>query len=153
MKSVTVWSWNANSLIANGNKFLHSLNNMNIMPDVICYQESKLKFNKIFHIKNYKVYRKDGPDNQLTGGGVVTFIKSNIRHTVTPILSDIEAMKITLHLVCQDIDIINIYNPPQKIIDVHKYNQLIKNSNLLLIGDLNAHNTFWHSNNTNANGR
>ena len=121
MKSVTVWSWNANSLIANGNEFLPVLNNMNIMPEVICFQESKLKFNKIFHIKNYKVYRKDRSDNQPTGGGVDTFIKSYIRHTVPPILSDIKAIKITFRLACQNIDIISTYNPPQKIIDVHKY--------------------------------
>ena len=99
------------------------------------------------------MHRKDKPANQLTGSGVATFIKSNIRHTITPILSDIEAIKITLRLDSLDIDIINIYNPPQKLIDVHKYDQLITNSNFLLIRDLNAHNTFWHSKDTYTNGQ
>ena len=58
------------------------------------------------------------------GGDVLTFIKFNVRHTITPILFDIETIKITLHLASQNLYIINLYNPPQKIIKVHKHNQL-----------------------------
>ena len=92
-------------------KLLHILNDVNTIPDIIFIQERKLRINKIFRNKNYKVYRKDRPSSHPTDGGVATFIKFNIRHTITSIFSDVFALKITLHLDNLDIDIINITHP------------------------------------------
>ena len=125
---------------------------MPIMPDIICAQETKLKFNKTFYIKNYTPIRKDRSPDQATGGGVAICIKINMRHTFCNTNNNLEIIKITGHHTNGDIDILNVYNPPKTLINVQAYNELITIRNTILVGDFNALNTIWQANCTNVNG-
>lgn len=56
---ILILQWNARSLVANGLEFKSVINEMEIKPDLICIQESWLKFKFDFAIKSYVSVRRD----------------------------------------------------------------------------------------------
>ena len=148
---LVVMQWNACSLSAHSTELKHYLSDCNYTPDVICVGETWLKPGKNCNLDGYDVVRRDRQD-ETARGGVAIFVKSGwvYREIATP--DDVESVGIALTVNGKIINIINIYNPPDKDIVMHDYNQIFGYSNLIVTGDLNAHSSLWSDGTVNQQG-
>ena len=72
---LTVWQWNARSLIANGQELKSVINESVERPDVLCIQETWLVPRLDFVIRGYASYREDRADGW---GGCATFVREGL---------------------------------------------------------------------------
>lgn len=79
---VTIIQWNARSLLANGQEFKKLISDKIDKPHIICIQESWLKPHLSF-VNGYMAVRKDRSNDN--GGGVMTFLKSEITYNTVEI--------------------------------------------------------------------
>ena len=143
--------WNARSLIANGQEFKGYIDNLVEKPNVICVQETWLKPQLDFTMKGYVAVRKDRESGR--GGGVATFIQNGLYHKIVHVSTEHESIVIKVWIDRGKIDIINYYNPCEKL------NQNIledvggpMQDKIIWCGDFNSPNPLWGSNSTDANG-
>ena len=128
--------------------------------DIITIQETKLTPKaKTPKIHNVTAVRTDRLHK--AGGGLITLIRDNITFTTTDIPSTINTHNTELQMVkvhinnTKHITIANIYIPPRDTTSTHYKTadtdiqhciQYITNiPQSVLIGDVNAHSTLWHS--------
>ena len=144
--------WNAQSIISHGNELKHYIYNSNCKPDIICIQESWLN-NKInYKLNNYSIVRKDRKFGR--GGGVCIFVKNNITFKIkeNEFVKNIEYNQIEFIINNKSFNLINIYNPGEKINRL-EYNALFAVQNVIICGDFNSKNKIWGSITTDHNGK
>jgi len=150
MAAVRFLQWNARSL-SNKLEFKQhvSVNNY----DVICIQETWLKENKNYNLSGYEIIRNDRPANE-QGGGVATFVRSGLKYSQININSDLECIVLKLETSLGNINVVNVYIPPNKTAchDKTKLNEIFSFSNCIIMGDFNAKNPLWGSSNTDKLG-
>ena len=113
-----ILQWNAQSIIAHGSELKHFIYNSNDKPDFICIQESWLKYSINYKLDNYSIVRKDRFNGR--GGGVCICIKNNIKHQVkeNDLLNNIEYIHIEFFLNKKIFNLVNLYNPGRKIMNI-----------------------------------
>lgn len=123
-------------------------------PLIICLQETQLKPENIIRLRNYEILRKDYCGGMRACGGVAIFVKNTVHYEVLNINSPIQVMAVKIHHPMK-FTLCNIYIPPSQTIEkvdlLNILNQL--ESPYLLLGDMNAHNTAWGSNDNNQKGK
>src|SRR5271169_4769742 len=146
-----ILQWNANGLVAHGDELKQFVFNLDVKPDFICVQETRLRPGVSFSFPGYVIERLD---RQELGGGVATFIKVGISYTILAPPPDFECLSIqfcctgdkkrfTLH---------NVYNPPDVRHPDNVYQFLFKFKNCIIVGDFNAHSFIFGAKVTDLRG-
>lgn len=145
---------NINSLAGKLDMLKHFLATAQI--DIMAISETKLKPTTPIIIENYSIIRNDRLENN--GGGVCLIIHHSICHTIISVAGSIgiESVTVKLHDCIKgkhDLHITAFYNPPQININAAFLSTLLSLSeHSLVLGDLNAHHSAWHSTSTNNSG-
>jgi ribonuclease HI len=146
--------WNCNGVFARIGELKNLLSQLPKpkLPHVICLQETRLKPSKIFTLPNYKIFRKDRPPPS-RGGGLITAVLNELTATESITDPSVEAIIIRLALSGESTLIANLYNPPNSIMNIDYLKTFIANrKNVVIVGDLNAHNTLWSAHKDDRNG-
>lgn len=109
---IHILQWNARSLLANGQELKRYIYDLEVVPDVICVQETWLRPQIDFRIPGFSVVRHDRDDKH-SGGGCATFIKDGLAYREITSPKEIECVVVEL---CssrkeRNLKIINFYNP------------------------------------------
>lgn len=146
-----ILQWNARSLIANGQEFKKVVDELEVLPDVMCLQETWLRTHLEFVTPGYNSIRCDRIEKQ--GGGCVTFIKHTIAYRQINVPNEFECIIIEICSPRGDIKLVNFYNPCKKL-SMQTFRMISENVSRREIwcGDFNAHNTLWGSDHTDNNG-
>lgn len=108
-----ILQWNARSLLANGQEFKKIINDIDVVPDIICIQESWLKPHLDFVLRGYCSVRCDRIGSQ--GGGCVTFIKDTLAYRRINIPNEYECVVTDICSPRGNIKLVNFYNPCKKL--------------------------------------
>src|SRR5207245_5311131 len=146
-----IMQWNACGITSHASELKNYLFKCNKLPDVICVQETFLKPNKMFKIDKYDIIRKDRVEQ--AKGGLITFVRTGISYRVIDSPVNVECVIIETSFRKSKTIIINVYNPPDKEIDVSAYRELFSFKNCVIIGDFNAKSALWKHADTNQRGR
>ena len=144
---------NAHSIVARKPELEHFLSTQSNLPDVICVQESLLNRNIPFNIAGYRTERNDRESGR--GGGVATFIRSNLSYTRLPNPTSLEALVIRVKLQSGDKTLVNVYHTPNSQLNEEAYRQLFQLFSLdaIILGDLNAHSYLFGVAKSDSRGR
>lgn len=127
---------------------------LDVVPEVVCVQETWLRAQLDFMIPGFSYIRHDRP-NDHNGGGFITFLKDGLAYREVPCQEDIECVIVEIYSAKEkrNIKLINFYNPCKKF-DINQLNKLAGtvNRNEIWCGDFNEHNSLWGSNHTDNNG-
>lgn len=143
--------WNIRSL--NSNKINLVLLVQENQPDLIFLSETWLKPTQTMNIPGYFNIRKDRVDGY---GGIAIAVRYkllpdvvNINESFLPRGVQIIVLKIN------GVTFVLIYCLPHIIISTNMWSQIVSQLHkpFVILGDLNANNTLWGSNITNANGK
>ena len=114
-------------------------------PVAFCIQETMLKDDDPFSVKNYAIYKYTPPiANGKASGGVCILVRNDIPHSEVQIQTPLQAIAIQITLK-KKMSICSIYLPPNNEIDEQEIDNLITQlpSPHLLLGDFNAHSKLW----------
>ena len=151
-KSIQIISWNANGLAAHVTELKQHLQSSQDKPAIICIQETKMKSTSKITIPGYNREDKCRTDRQ--GGGVTTFIRSDINYErIANIPNEIKGISIKIKTSTRELKIINLYFPPHIPIDIDTIKPIFNGNNNIICGDLNATCTLWGAPTTNARGK
>ena len=152
-------SSNFNILQWNLNGFYKKLNELELIiqkqsPNIICIQESNFNDNLIGKIPKFNTYYKNRTNALRSSGGVATFVSDNFYSTQLNLITNLEAIAITIHGK-EIITICNIYLPNQLNFNENDINKIIKQlpTPYIITGDFNSHNVIWGSISTDPRGK
>ena len=127
-----------------------------LMPIAILIQESKLKENHNFCLKNYSFEHKSQVINEEENakGGVGIFIRKETPYISINIASKFQAIAIQLSLH-KKITFCSIYIPPEETFTQNELENLIQQlpKPFILSGDFNSHNEIWFDKKTDIKGK
>uniref|UniRef100_A0A293LMC9 RNA-directed DNA polymerase from transposon X-element n=1 Tax=Ornithodoros erraticus TaxID=265619 RepID=A0A293LMC9_ORNER len=144
--------WNCRGLLSN-------LDDINALLDrhdttCACLQETYLNERTGNPFRRYNVFRKDRADTTHASGGVAIITKKSIPSKPVSLATDLEAVAVE---VCLDkvITVCSIYLPPSVVVEQRQFENLCNQlpPPFLLLGDLNAHSTFWGSTKVDHRGK
>ena len=147
-------SWNCRG-ISNKKEELQILIK-HLMPIAICIQESKMKENKSFEIKNYSFEHKpqQTDEEENAKGGVGIFIRKEIPYISVNLNTNFQAIAVQLYSH-KKITLCSLYIPPDQIFTQQELENLIQQlpKPFILTGDFNSHNEIWFDKKTDIKGR
>lgn len=123
-------------------------------PNILCFQETNLKFTQTSHIKHYNGYFKNRLNPGRASGGVAIFIKDDIESKEINLNTNLEAVAITAKLHKQ-LSICNIYLPDSTPFTQQDLIQITTQlpRPFIILGDFNSRNTMWGSIYTDNRGK
>ena len=110
--------------------------------------------------KNQTTKSKTKNKSNINGGGLITYVKNDIPSTTIPppnlpSTSNIESQSINISITKNEkLTLTNLYIPPRNSTISQEtedknittlFNQLANIKNSLIVGDVNAHSSLWHS--------
>ena len=133
-------------------------------PDIVALQETWFKSNnrrftniKTPKMNSYIPIREDRPHKKC--GGLMFYIKPNIKYTEKEMQffpnGKIEIQCISIKIKNSEIDILNIYIPPNSRLyktELLHYHQQLQRK-FIICGDMNAHHHTWDSESNTPNNR
>ena len=147
-------SWNCRG-ISNQKEELQILIK-DLMPVSILIQESKMKGNQIFELKNYSFEHKAQNINEEENakGGVGIFVRKEIPYISVNLNTSFQAVAVQLYLH-KKITLCSIYIPPDKKFTQLELENLIQQlpKPFILSGDFNSHNEIWFDKKTDNKGK
>ena len=148
----TIIQWNCRGFRANYDEISLLLQKFN--PVAVCLQETFLKTDDKFTLKNYSMYHSFSPNPDRASGGVCIIVNNSVPQSSVTINSNIQAVavRVTLH---KPITLCSINIPPSSNLNLRELNDLYEQlpSPVILLGDLNGHNILWGCSDTNERGR
>lgn len=153
-KALNIMHWNTRSVIANGTELEHYIECLQTKPDIICIQKTWLKTGREFLLKEYECHRNDRGSQR--GGGVATWIKSDVPARVLPVSTNPSIQCIVTEVILKDvrISICNIYHAEPESEKCFFSDILLQlPSAAFLCGDFNAHNPVWGGRKTDQKGK
>lgn len=150
-KNIQVIQWNIRSIITNRDTLINIIKDLN--PDIISVNETWLKKDNNFYLRNYNILRDDRRDGY---GGVAFIIRNNIvfKQIHLPIRNVPRNFQFLI-IEIGTLSIINVYNPPNQTLNLGVLETILSSmstNNILLLGDFNGHHPLWGSDVTNNNG-
>lgn len=112
--------------MANGQELKGFINYTDDKPDIICIQETWLKYSLDFVIKGYTSVRRDRGEGN--SGGCDTFVKRGVQYRELKKESDLEYIIIEVWTKVGNVKVINIYNPCRHLETEH-LDEIWENSN------------------------
>ena len=147
---ITIITYNANGIKKQKKIFEDFIEKH--QPEIILIQETNLKPNTRFSIKNYNTIRNDRTTAQR--GGTATLIKQNIKFTHTDTNKEDETEITIFTKNRKKLTIINKYISPNINFKREDFKELMRNrKNTMIIGDLNAKDRTWGCNSNNTRGK
>lgn len=156
---LSILQWNAQSLVSHGPQLKQHLSKLDVLPDIICVQETFLWPNCQFKINGYISLRQDRANfdpttNNSRRGGCAIFVKSNLTykaHNLPKLNFEANAVKI-FNGNQRALTIFNVYN--RGTASVVDYKKMIENTEgpLIICGDFNSHHEMWGSRKTDLAG-
>ena len=147
-------SWNCRG-ISNKKEELQILVK-NVMPVAILVQESKIKENQNFELKNYTFNHKPQTINEEENakGGVGIFVRKEIPYTSVNLNTNFQAIAVQLYLH-KKVTLCSIYIPPDRNFTQIELENLIQQlpKPFILSGDFNSHNEIWFDKKTDTRGK
>ena len=137
--------WNCRSIRSKISEFNFHLGLYS--PDIVALQETRLYNDKTPNFDKYYPIRLDRTYNN--GGGIALYIKDGLKYRVKILQrknrSKIEAQCITLKVKNNEIDIMNIYIPPNTRLNEAELKYYIRqlSPNFIICGDFNGHHHHW----------
>ena len=118
--------------------------------DVCTIQESHLTTNHRFFIRGFEIYRQDRKNRPK--GGIVTLVRNNIPSIEVQRSgdNDTEFLGVELILPKQNIQVFNIYSPPDKPIAMNLIQPTTQD--WITMGDFNSHSPSWGYEDLDAKG-
>lgn len=152
--NIIIISWNCEGISSKKDELMAIIDRNN--PDIVLLQETFLKENKDFRIRNYTTYRKERKNK--VGGGVAILIKHDIvHHPLPPILENSKTETIGIELIRKNnerIQINSLYSPPKHKIEAVEWDEIMRRGNkIITAGDFNTKHTEWNCKTTNQKGR
>jgi ribonuclease HI len=142
-----ILQWNSRSLVANKHEFINILNEYDIK--IAAISETWLSPDSSFSVSSFNCIRDDRPDGR---GGAALLIHASIpfQRINIPTNSDLQIVGV----VIRGIAIISAYIPPLIQFDENYWNAVISaySSNIIVLGDFNAHSPIWGSPGYNRSG-
>lgn len=144
--------WNCRGLLNN----LHDVKGIfaTHSPVAVCIQETNLGAKHKNVLKNYQVFRRDREQASRLSGGVAIIIQNGIAAREHKLNTRLEAVAATL-LAFKTITVCCVYLEPHLTITLQDLENLRNQlpEPFLLVGDFNAHSSFWGSEKTDARGQ
>lgn len=144
--------WNCRGL-------LHNLNDIKDLlathsPVALCLQETNLGPKHENILKNYKVFRRDREQASRLSGGVAIIVKNGVAAREHQLKTRLEAVAAILHTF-KTITVCCVYLEPHLGITMHELEDLLEQlpKPYLIVGDFNAHSSFWGSDKTDTRGQ
>ena len=151
-RSLNILQWNCRSILRKLPEFKNYLNNLKIIPDIICLQETFLNYRYNPQIVGYTMLRKDR-GTPTGGGGIAILIRNNIYFTELRIIdTEWQGVEEIMGIQVEGLNIINFYNKPSNIFSVNLLNFLSTFNSAVICGDFNAHHPTWGSAAANSSG-
>jgi len=164
LTSFKILNWNAGGLAPHSAELFHYLdlaNSNNILPSIICIQETHFNNN---NNPPFNIQRFSGEHNMRSdkkGGGVSIFISEKYLYSKKEIkqdTGDIEVIGVTILLegaLLKKTNVYSIYLPPISKSKITILENLIDDDTIenILVGDFNAKSPLWGSNNTDCRGK
>lgn len=153
-RQISCIQWNADGLSTGAAELSQLLKERPV--DLVMIQESKLRTSsKIPQFPGYVAEHRHRPGGGL-GGGLVTYIKSDVPYTRSEAYRDegnysgrMEALSISVKdKGGERYKFVNVYSPPTRVSGQHSaegMDQLICSKHTLFAGDLNCHSKLWDS--------
>lgn len=149
-----ILTWNTQGLKTSKENLSVILKKIN--PAVICLQETMYKNNKQARINGYQIIHRKRNSGARAAGGVIIGLNNdfNFQKIIISATENIETIAVHVESPI-NMNIINIYIPPDKKIGKKDIQEVIDQVNkpLIIMGDLNAHNLMWGSTYSNAKGK
>ena len=146
--------WNCRGLKANFIELTLLAQSLN--PTAFCLQETHLKTSDKdkLTLKNYSLYSTFAKDDERAIGGSSIFIHNNIIHSPVALNTELQAVAVRVSLE-ETITLCSVYIPPNSHLNVQQLHHLVDQlpKPFILMGDFNAHNPLWGSNNINPKGK
>ena len=123
-------------------------------PAVLCIQETMLKANNQQQqsFKSYSAYYSSTDNGS---GGVGILVKNTHLHRKLPLVSNLQAIAVSVTIGKKAYSICSVYIPPCYNLQLQDLDD-IKNQlpgPVIFMGDFNAHNPFWGCSYTNTKGK
>jgi len=146
-----VISWNVNSIYSKY-PFIQFLLK-DLIPSVLCIQETKLLPSQPLSFKNYSIYRHDNIDVGNAKGGVLIAVSQNYHAEQVTLNTPYQSIAVRVWLD-SPITFCSIYLHHQDLVTVDLLQHLIEQlpKPFILTGDFNAHNGIWGSLHTDNRG-
>lgn len=118
--------------------------------DVIILAETWLKPQEPKYLQGFDVVSKEREGR--TGGGVLIFIKNNVKYKINDqvyFCDNLEICAIEVYLNKDKLLIVSVYRPPNLRIDEEQWNRFLtqfRGVKTLIAGDFNAHHYMWEDN-------
>lgn len=139
---LSVLQWNANGLKCHFALFSNYVNSLDILPDIICIQETFLKPGRKCSLKGYVTVRNDRLS--AARGGLLTYIRNSISFLEIKCPDGLETIGIQIDSSEGRINVYNVYISPDSEVDVNIIEDLFL-SKSVVCGDFNAHHPLWGS--------
>ena len=140
---ISIFQWNANSLLAHIHEFKYYLDKLEYLPDIICVQETFLKPTLTVNIPGYNLLRQDGSNGR---GGTAIFIKCGLNYSNFTCYNDgIEGISIQIETISGPLEVFNFYISPSYRFDESFFQNVFARDDVFICGDFNAKSTLWGS--------
>lgn len=146
-----ILQWNCNGCLTHFNELKMLITEY--LPFSICLQETHFKPAESFTLRGYNIFRKDVEPNLRARGGVAIFIQNHLPTRNVPIQSNLQVVAVEIDYPIK-MTIANIYLPnfDWSVEDLKNITAQLQTPYLIL-GDFNAHNPLWGSDNLDRRGR
>ena len=144
--------WNCRGLKTNLNELFILISNL--LPAIICLQETFLKHDQTLNIKNFTQYNHINNTDQRASGGATILIRNDIPQSEIKITTKLQAVAAQATLP-KTTTICSLYLPPNETLNRVELDQLIHQlpKPFILMGDFNCHGVTWGCQNTNKRGK
>ena len=138
--------WNCKGLRARTEELKVLVHDFN--PGIICLQETMLGDSIFNPGLNYNVFNLPPPTSERAHGGASIIIHKSLQHSPIPLDTPLQAVALSV-LLNRKISVCSLYLPPNLDFDLHDLQSLVDQLPVpfLLLGDFNAHNPLWGSEN------
>ena len=123
-------------------------------PVAVCLQETFLKDNHTFSLRNHSIYHKSSPAGGRACGGVAILVNNSVPHEPITLQTSLQVNAVKLSLN-KTITLCSVYLPPSMPLGFDGLHELVAQlpKPFLMVGDFNSHNTLWGCEDTNPKGR
>ena len=108
------------------------------------------KAKQTYNLPGYSCIRRDRTEPK---GGLAIFIRDGIKHTVHEPPADIECQAVSINTSAGQINVVNVYIPPERSNTPTQLDSLFKFSNDIIVGDMNARNQLWRADSDDTRGQ
>lgn len=111
--------------------------------DLICLQETLLSPTKNFNLPGYSIIRCDVIPEFIAHGGVLIAVADHLHYLHIELKTQLQALAVKIFFGNRQYILINMYNPPGINLDLNSLQEILKEENVIFLGDFNAHHPMW----------